>query len=412
MDIFIVIFLSVIGLFDSKIGWLSLWDEAILFLVLIRCAVGIVNNNNKIRFKNNSSTIILLITTITLIGLIGNVFHMELQSSWIAIFKDIIAFIKFPLVLTIMSSYNITKTKNRKIIVSFCKFYIVLLAIFALIGYFTDLGVYIDDYSKPFRTFEFYYSHCTFMVSTVLCLVAVLIADGRKRNRKFIFLGCLVMMMSQRTKAVFISLMTVILMLIGTNKISLFLIKTKEYLVINKKRVIPMTIVLSCIAWLIARNRINLFWQYGFSSARPALYMTGILIAMDYFPLGSGFATFASSISGEYYSGVYAKYGIDNVLGLTRNSYSFMADAYLPYIYGQFGFVGFVLYSATIIKLMKNSITNLKDYNSIAAILVMWMYLLFASTAETIFTNSTAVQFALFIAIIKSLDYKSDLIRR
>ena len=50
--------------------------------------------------------------------------------------------------------------------------------------------------------------------------------------------------------------------------------------------------------------------------ARAMLYVTSFEIFKDFFPFGSGFASFASHSSGVYYSPLYAKYGIENVKGV------------------------------------------------------------------------------------------------
>jgi hypothetical protein len=76
--------------------------------------------------------------------------------------------------------------------------------------------------------------------------------------------------------------------------------------------------------------------------ARYVLYVTSPEIFRDYFPFGSGFASYATFSSGEYYSHIYADYGIDGVWGITKSYYSFIADAYYPSL-AQFGVAGVTL---------------------------------------------------------------------
>ncbi len=77
--------------------------------------------------------------------------------------------------------------------------------------------------------------------------------------------------------------------------------------------------------------------------ARPVLYATGILIMVDYFPFGTGLASFASFPSAKPYSGVYGEYGIDQVFGLSEAMPNFICDAYYPLL-AQFGVAGVVLF--------------------------------------------------------------------
>lgn len=75
------------------------------------------------------------------------------------------------------------------------------------------------------------------------------------------------------------------------------------------------------------------------SYARPILYVTGWQILQDYFPFGSGLASFASYASAENYSELYYEYGLDKVWGLSPYYNSFICDAYYPTL-SQFGFFG------------------------------------------------------------------------
>ncbi|MDD5440493.1 MAG: hypothetical protein PHS37_09955 [Candidatus Omnitrophica bacterium] len=83
------------------------------------------------------------------------------------------------------------------------------------------------------------------------------------------------------------------------------------------------------------------------SLARNVLYETSFRIAHDCFPLGSGLGTFGGWISALYYSPLYARYGIDNIYGLQKDAkYSFIMDTFWPYVIGQCGFLGLILYAA------------------------------------------------------------------
>jgi hypothetical protein len=121
---------------------------------------------------------------------------------------------------------------------------------------------------------------------------------------------------------------------------------------------------------------------------------------MDFFPLGSGFGTFASYLSGRYYSNIYDLYGISNVIGMTREKYNYISDVFWPYIYAQFGIFGLALYVKLIFSLFirqfRSNITN----GSRLAVAAVWVYALIASTSEAYFTNGTGVQMALFLSLI------------
>ncbi|MDR1380577.1 MAG: O-antigen ligase domain-containing protein [Tannerella sp.] len=77
--------------------------------------------------------------------------------------------------------------------------------------------------------------------------------------------------------------------------------------------------------------------------ARMALYFFSLRIFTDYFPFGSGFASYATHTSGMDYSPIYAKYGMQNMHGLTREDPAFIADTYFPAL-AQFGVAGAALF--------------------------------------------------------------------
>jgi hypothetical protein len=82
---------------------------------------------------------------------------------------------------------------------------------------------------------------------------------------------------------------------------------------------------------------------------RVAMYIASYKIAIDNFPIGSGFGTFAS-VPSIYngYNFIYDKYGISSI---PSNSYSAVKDenhtildTYWPHIIGETGFFGFILF--------------------------------------------------------------------
>jgi hypothetical protein len=77
--------------------------------------------------------------------------------------------------------------------------------------------------------------------------------------------------------------------------------------------------------------------------ARMALYYFSLQLFIDYFPFGSGFATYATYASGTHYSPVYIKYGMQNMHGLTKEEPAFIADTYFPAL-AQFGVAGVLLF--------------------------------------------------------------------
>ena len=49
------------------------------------------------------------------------------------------------------------------------------------------------------------------------------------------------------------------------------------------------------------------------TAPRAELFIFGIITAIKYFPIGSGFSTYASSMAVSYYSKLYYIYGFNNL---------------------------------------------------------------------------------------------------
>ena len=116
------------------------------------------------------------------------------------------------------------------------------------------------------------------------------------------------------------------------------------------------TILLICSGFaamvLVAWQKISLYFYQILSDsanieedliARFVLYRTFPEILRDYFPFGSGFASFATHSSGEFYSKIYMEYGIENVWGISRQYTKFISDTYYPSL-AQFGVIGIILF--------------------------------------------------------------------
>ncbi len=82
------------------------------------------------------------------------------------------------------------------------------------------------------------------------------------------------------------------------------------------------------------------------SNKQPRIftYIKSFEIASDYFPFGSGPATFASKGSMVNYSPIYKKYNMDKKWGFGKNDkVHFYNDTYWAQIIGQYGVIGLIL---------------------------------------------------------------------
>lgn len=73
---------------------------------------------------------------------------------------------------------------------------------------------------------------------------------------------------------------------------------------------------------------------------RVALYAGSLAVARDHLPLGAGVGRYASHMSREEYSPVYAEYGLDQTYGLREQNPIAVTDTFWPMILGETGVLG------------------------------------------------------------------------
>ena len=148
---------------------------------------------------------------------------------------------------------------------------------------------------------------------------------------------------------------------------------------------------------LVAWQKISLYFYQVISDsanidedmiARFVLYRTFPEILRDYFPFGSGFASFATHSSGEFYSNLYMQYGIEGVWGISKRYTKFISDTYYPSL-AQFGVMGiglFILFwfyiSGKAIKLYKKS-GQIQSKHLVTILLIIGFLAIESTTGST-----------------------------
>lgn len=189
-------------------------------------------------------------------------------------------------------------------------------------------------------------------IAITIVSICYLFSGSFTKRERFVFMVMLsIGLVSGRSKFYGFYMMSLFCVLFADNFINFKL---------NLKNVLLLGCMLGAVV-LVAWEKIYFYFVSALTGsseldpdmiARFVLYYTSGDILMDYFPFGSGLASFATYTSGEYYSDIYLQYGIDNVWGLSKSYTSFISDTYYP-VLAQFGMVGvglFVLFWGYIVK--------------------------------------------------------------
>lgn len=143
--------------------------------------------------------------------------------------------------------------------------------------------------------------------------------------------------------------------------------------------------------------------------ARTILYFLMPSLLLDYFPFGSGLASYATWFSGVYYSPLYGLYNIDHVYGITEDYYDFIADTFFPAL-AEIGVVGIWAFFNFWVRRYRNSIRKLKNGNDLfqyKLLLIIVSYYFIESIAAPTFVTNYGILPMIILALLENDCYDS-----
>lgn len=376
---------------EPYVPGLNYLDE-LIFIVSTIAAV-VLAGNRRIVFSSKQSRIVVLAVLMLLIGLVGNVIY-SYQQNIIAIVSEAVAFLKAP--ITLVAILFIMKERRTDDLLSCCNFvaklFVVVCFLFCCLNLVSPSSTFGYDVRNGITSFRFLYSHPTFLVFALVMCFVVLDAKN-KRIDVFKVLCLFVLSMTMRDKAFgFIA----------------FVLASWFFGISKKKSLLFYVVGIGAIVLYAVWPKITLYMSYS-SSPREALYTTAFQMALDCFPFGGGLASFASPLSGEYYSAAYGVYGLSSMIGLNPYDYVDMGDAGFSYYLGQFGFIGFASFVAILFLIYKTVVKNLPAGSSRRdAALALLAYVLIALTVENVLTNAAGASIAVLFGFVSGGSFLED----
>ncbi len=385
--IYLLVFQNVI---QEIISPMKYFDELLAIIIFPIAAIYFAWNKGKAKVMKGDIYILILMLILTCAGLYSN-FRYKYQPFSAAI-QDILLVWKFYLAY-FTSKVLFSSLKNNvtlKMVLNInCK--LITLALFGLSILDYALDIFPSERKYGLRVLHLFYSHPTFFACVCIFLLALLIySDVKKDKKTYIYIAMLLIMntLTFRAKAMAMSAIAIFLYI--------YMVK------LNKKITVTFGIVMCILALFIAADKISYYFFEIDRSARQQLLEQAIYIARDYFPFGTGFGTYGSNASKELYSPIYYMYNLNTVWGLSEKYDFFISDSFWPMILGQFGVIGFVSYVFGLIiffrRIQKNH--NKEDNSIYFSAMLLFLYLVIASTAESAFVNSYAPMFSFLFGIL------------
>jgi len=369
-------------------------DEATGLFGIAVLALNVLHTG-KLKMKKNTASIITALSVFFLAGFAGNIIYkyQPMQAVLIDIYTN------FKFFLSIISGYVLFKICGDEDGLELLNRHARIMSLLLFILLLMDLTLHLfesPEYRYGIRVVKLFFFHPTYLAGAMVFLLSILLMFYRKGNAAYMFMSLAVLFFTLRAKA----LAAVVIYPV----IIYFLVYYR------KKLKLWHVIVIAAAAVFVAWGQISYYYiELPGESARAVLTRTSFKIMGDYFPIGTGFGTYASASATEYYSPIYFKYGLNHVWGLYEGSVTFGSDTFWPIIFGQTGFIGTVAFLIALTLLARRVFSVRKEsLYAYAAIVFVFSYLMISSTSEPAFHNSLSVPLAVLCGCIIFLLEKNE----
>lgn len=344
-------------MYVTQVQWLSYTDE-IIILVLLFMSLLIISKEKKV--KKISLTIIIGIAIFSAIGMISGYLnsHIGFTNAIAANFLSI----KFLILIFAFTTIRLNESTTGfliKCIVVIADIAIIV-AIINMLFPELYLSIFPWGYTEsrlgiiaPSSIFEHPGTYGWFLMITASYYYVKYSTENNKQDLRKFLIYALFAIFSMKAK-VMISLMVTVVMgniISGKSKV-------------NIKKIILSLLVVAFIAIIfhdfLIYTYVHYFTAQNGMTARGALNMNSILIALDYLPLGVGFGKFGSYYAGVNYSEYYYQFGMDNIYGLYPNNPMYATDTFWPSVIGETGMLGVIVFVICLVKIFKELTKKVK----------------------------------------------------
>ena len=395
--VFLVMCFIMQDLLQMYIGVFQYLDEIVatllVFWYLLKCLT-----TNRLMLKQEFN-ILALVCGITLVGLVGNL-TSNIERSVFAIVMDVGITFKFVFVYLGALCFTSKKLSDNAIraMAIFSKFYSLILLLFALINFVTDIGM-TYEIRYGMRAFAFIYNipgtvinHCTYML-------VILMADRwRNHNKNLWFIGAnlVVILSTLRTR--------------GFGLVFVFCILYYLILIAKKVKIKSYFVLIAVVLWIIGASQLETYFISNDDAPRALFLSTSLNLMRDYFPIGAGFATFGSYAAAVFYSPLYYTLGFNTRYGMGANENSFLSDNYWPTIFAQFGMVGTLLFCVLLFAYFNNMAKYILKGKTLESKLIFWFVTMdvLLSSIQSSYISHYSMVALIFITVICFREPSSD----
>lgn len=314
---------------NSPIAYIAYTDE----ILCIVCSFYVLYSAFKRGIKGTDLALLIILLLCTAWGLVGNAVS-KVITDWFPIVVDAICLLKIFVPFIIFKQVAAADKKMRIIhyLKPLSKALIALGAFFGTISQFVYIGMSLPQMERRYGIVPFFFifgNEGRYGYIIACALLVVLMTERVKRKRiMYELLAILNIVYTTKGVAYVIAACYIILLILWYR---------------DTKLTVPKIAVLAVGGIAVSAMQINTYLR-DLESPRMTLIRYGLVTANRYFPFGSGFATYGSDMAARNYSQLYYLYGFDKLWGLSPQYQMFLNDVYLGMVFGQFGYIGVILF--------------------------------------------------------------------
>lgn len=398
--IFVIIFMLLLfnDVIEYYLGGFSLIDEIYSIIGIGILCICLVMKKITFKISKYEAGIILMSFIILVIGFLGNYFsgyqnNIHAIEASLTTIKFICAYF---VTKSLFGKFNLDDYKiqiNRLL----RRLTILLLTVGMIVNFFNPNRFYDSFYNK--FSLIMFFSHATYLNAYCVSLVSLLTyyLSSYKKNYIYICMLLSVMIFTFKAKALMFVGIYLLFMLYY-----LFKYKSKKYWFLGRSILIFSSVPVLLLVSKFFYDKVFYFTVTYGDTARNVLTKMSIVISKSLFPIGLGFGTFGSAISGKYYSYAYYDFGMSKVYGLYPEDPKYVSDTFWPMILGELGFIGFFSVILIIILIILEIIKNKNKSKYWFSAFIPLIYLLISSLAESSFVNPMAICLIFILVIINN----------
>lgn len=400
---FLIFVLIITFLFEAAlskyISFISYLDE----ILAIFCILAFILKFATSYIKKNDVIFVAFLMIFILTGLFGN-YLSGIERPTRAIILDIFSNLKFFAVILFGGIYQLKEDELeilKEIISKFIRFVFLLMLFLSILSQFVNIGM-TGDIRYGIKSFTFVYENASGLNTHyyyMMCLFsATLYKKEKLRNYSdfFVVVAIIPWILTMRTRAIAFAAIYVALYYFYIKKSKKF--KMKFYHIL----------LAGVLLFLLGYKTFYDYFIAESNQVRHHMLITSIKIFRDYMPFGTGFASFGTEMSRQYYSPVYFHYEISHIWGLSPTEPYFILDQFWCAIFGQFGLIGtaIVIYliAYSYIKLFK----NVDNAGMKVAIITLIYTSLISSISAASFIQGSTIGCCFTLFLLKKSQLRED----